>query len=196
MDESDDVTRDAFGEFEWGGSAGLLAELSRLLEGGRCEWMEAALCPTPGRNRDDLARAARDEEVWKAETDEPGCPCVAVAAPVPVVRKRRHGRRYNGRLRCLYCVRFDSRNTDFGHGRCEHVMGAVEEWQQQESPSLLPGSLLQILLDGHTRKDMSECYPSGARKFASFMRWRKLLATRRRGHDQYGVKEDEAVNKV
>lgn len=196
MDESLDTSRDTPGEFEWGGSAGLLAELSRLLEGGRCDWMEEALCPTPGRNRDDLARTTRDEEMREAAANEPRRPYMAGTATVPIMRKQRHGRRYEGGLRCLYCMRFDSRGANSGDGRCEHVMGAVEEWEQQESPSILPGSLLQILLDGHTRKDMSSAYPAGARKFASFMRWRKLLEKHRRGKGDRRVEKDEDVDKV
>jgi hypothetical protein len=43
---------------------------------------------------------------------------------------------------------------------------------------------------------MSECYPAGARKFASFMRWRKLLEKHRRGKGDRRVEKDEDVDKV
>lgn len=152
-------------ESEWGGADGLLADLSRLLEGGRCAWLEEAICP--GHiNRDDLARACAE-----ASSNESGCSRVGSTSPVQSVQERGNPRRYNGGDRCVYCMWFGPSKAAAGHGRCEHVVRAVERWQSQDSPSLQPGSLLQIVSVGFARKDVSINLGGGAKQFASYMRW-------------------------
>ena len=152
-------------ESEWGGADGLLADLSRLLEGGRCDWLEEAICP--GHiNRDDLARACAE-----ASSDEPGRRLVGATSPMQPVQERGDPRRYDGGDRCVYCVWFGASKAAVGHGRCKHVVRAVEEWQSQASPSLQPGSLLQIVSVGFARKDVSINLGGGAKQFASYMRW-------------------------
>ena len=156
-----------FGEVGWGGAAGLLAELSRILEGGGCEWLDEEIRPGV-INREQRAREAREET-----TDEPGLCTDIYAVPTmqEVPKKRGHNRRYTGGARCVYCVWFGPDSSEYGDGRCEHVKRAVDEWQQQESPSILPGSLLQIVRDGLNGKHTSEYITQGSRVFASYMRW-------------------------
>tara|TARA_R110000787_G_scaffold120577_1_gene231550 strand:- start:278 stop:556 length:279 start_codon:yes stop_codon:yes gene_type:complete len=70
-------------------------------------------------------------------------------------------------------VWFGSDEQAAGDRQCEHVVRAVEEWQSQASPSIQPGSLLQIVSVGFARKDVSVNLGGGAKQFASYMRWRK-----------------------
>ena len=148
MDESVGTSCGELGDFDWGSSGGLLNELSRLLDGlpSGPGWMEEALYGSSGYiNRDQAAErkyfAAKEEKA----THESRCGGGGEARSVSVVPKPRCRRRYDGRKRCLYCVWFDPRKPTSRGGRCEHVVRAVDAWQSQDSPSLLPGSLLQII---------------------------------------------------
>jgi len=182
-------TLEPSGDFDWGGSAGLLAELSRLLEGGRCEWLEEEICPGI-INREQRARGANKEE--EAPYESRCCPVETTPGVYPV-QKYGHNRRYTGRERCVYCLWFDPKSKLNRDGYCEHVARAVKEWQSQASPSIQPGSLLQVVLDGIPRDDESEYKPRGAKRFASYLRWVKLY--RRRGGKRC-FKKDEVDNSV
>ena len=181
MDESVGTSCGALGEIDWGSSGGLLNELSRLLDGlpSGPGWMEEALYGSSGYiNRDQAA----EREYWATKEEkaahESRCCGGGEASAVPVVQEPRRDRRYGGRMVCLYCLWYGPAKPASWNGPCEHVVRAIEEWQSQASPSLQPGSLLQIISDGYSRKNDTDRYPSGARKFASHLRWRKQRLAR------------------
>ena len=184
----------ALNEVRWAGATGLLAELSAILEGERCEWLEEELCPGT-INREELARGKGLSSYYQEETPSyvSGCPDLDGISSLQQVSKQGHNRRYTGRKRCVYCMWFDPGHAVDEAGFCKHALRAVEEWQSQSSPSILPGSLLQIVRDGFARKNDTCHLIGGAQKFASYHRWRKLD---RRRHRYQGPEADEKDNKV
>tara|TARA_R110000851_G_scaffold243362_5_gene395973 strand:- start:15106 stop:15675 length:570 start_codon:yes stop_codon:yes gene_type:complete len=162
-----DTARGVPGDTTWGGADGLLIELSRLLEGGGCDWLEEAICPGI-INREQLAGAC-----YEASSNEPGRCAVDSASSVHSVQKLGDIGGYMGGERCVYCMWFGTDKTDGRDDRCEHVTRAITEWQSQDSPSIQQGSLLQIVSVGFARKDVSVNLGGGVKQFASYMRWRK-----------------------
>lgn len=160
-------SRELHGVVNWGGTDELLAGLSGLLEGGGYDWLEEAICPG-SINRDDLQRGAIEEETSSMQS---GFRDVGSSPALHQMQKHGDTRRYMGGERCVYCVWFGSDDTDVGDGMCQHVVRAVEEWQSQTSPSIQPGSLLQIVSIGFARKNISNDIGCGARQFASHSRW-------------------------
>lgn len=179
----------SFIDIDWGGAAGLLAELSRLLAGGGCDWLEKEIRPGV-TTREERAGVEFTPLVQEAQ-DESGCGGVDSSATVREVQKQGHNRRYDGRKHCVYCVWFDPNFDGSGDGCCKHVLRAVEEWQSQASPSIQPGSLLQIVSSGFTGPDCTHNLPAGPSKFASYMRWRRLY---RRGRRDKGSKKAKVGN--
>jgi hypothetical protein len=190
-DDTGPAALEPFIDLEWGGAAGVLAELSRLLEGGRCDWLEAELCPGV-TTREERAGVVFTPLVKEA-SNESGCCDMDPSATVCQVRQQGHNRRYDGGKHCVYCLWFDPNFKGAGDECCKHVLRAVEEWQSQASPSIQPGSLLQVVSSGFTRPDGTRNLLAGPAKFASYMRWRRLY---RRGRRDKGLKKAKVGHKV
>lgn len=157
----------------WGGADELLAELSRLIEGGRCDWLAEAICPGT-INREQRAAAC------KAPSDEPVCVFVPAATPVPKLQQQRSGRRYPTRTRCLLCMWFGCGETIPGDDNCVHVKRAIEIIDAPQTTRVQQDRLLQTISDGFTRQDDPAHLWPGASKFASYHKWLQLRRRRRR----------------
>jgi hypothetical protein len=184
---ADDVGHSACGipgEAGWSGADELLIELSRLLEGGGCQWLEEAICPGT-INREQFAQG-------EASAGESGCAVVDPSSSVSSVQKPGHTGRYMGGERCVYCMWFGPDQAERGGGECTHVIRAVKEWRAQDSPSIQPGSLLQIVSVGFARKDLSSDIGCGARQFASHLRWTRL----HRRHRKRRLEEVETFDSI
>lgn len=188
---SGSTTRETSGEFEWEGTAGVLAELSRLLEGKRCEWLEEALCPGI-INRDDLARTSYYAEK-EEKKNESGCGDLAAVSSLSIVQEPGYYRRRHGRLRCVYCMRFDTASPVDRDGLCQHVLLAIKTWESKTCSPLFKDRVFQIISIGFARENNADHQPCGSRRFASYMRWRRL---HRRNAHRLSLKKAQTGNKV